>query len=57
MKLSETVSGIYNDLKGIDENQLITITFAGISWKMKISSIIKIFEYANKYIEEKKAQG
>lgn len=57
MKLSDTVSGLHDDLKRIDDNELVSITFTGITWKMKISSLIKIFEYANKYFEEKKAQS
>lgn len=55
MKLSETISGMWGDLQNVSESEMISITFAGITWKMKISSFKKIFEYANKYIESKKA--
>ncbi len=55
MKISETVSGIYTDMQNVDGNEIVSITFAGLTWKLKVSSLIKIFEYANKYFEGKKA--
>ena len=57
MKISETADNMYKDMQNIDGKELVSITFAGITWKMQLSSLIKIFEYANKYFESKNPQG
>lgn len=54
MKISETADNMYKDMQNIDGKELVSITFAGITWKMQLSSLIKIFEYANKYFESAK---
>jgi len=54
MKISETIAAMYKDMENVDDNEPVSITFAGITWSMKISSIKKIIEYANKYFESKK---
>ena len=51
--LSDTIHDLWRDLQGVADTDLISFTFAGITWRMQISSFKKIIEYANKYVESK----
>ncbi len=57
MKISDTADNMFKDMLNIDGKEIVSITFAGITWKMQLSSLIKIFEYANKYFESNKPQS
>jgi len=54
MKLSETISKLYDDLSKCGENELVGITFAGITWKLEAKSLMKILVHANQKLESQK---
>lgn len=41
MKISETIADINEDLQKVDDKEIVSITFTGITWKLQISSLKK----------------
>ena len=50
MKLTETMNKLYDDLAKCGENEIAEITFAGMTWKLEVKTILKIIQYAYAWI-------